>query len=237
MTPAKVYYLSDVLCIWAYASQARVEEARRQFGDRIEIDSRFCSVFPDARSKITETWKNRGGFEGFNAHLQEVSTRFPHVRVHERIWLDARPRSSTSAHLFLKAVQVDEEAGTGAPDGAPDSTPDDTAGDTFERACWAVRAAFFEQCRDISDRNVQREIAQDLGLDCNSIDDRIRSSEAMARLDADHKFCELHSVRGSPTFLMNDARQKLYGNVGYRLIEANIQELLRSPGANQASWC
>jgi hypothetical protein len=35
---------------------------------------------------------------------------------------------------------------------------------------------------------------------------------------------------------MNDGRQKLFGNVGYRLLEANVQELLRTP-AGEASWC
>ena len=38
-------------------------------------------------------------------------------------------------------------------------------------------------------------------------------------------------------FQMNDGRQKLYGNVGYGVIEANIKELLRSPVAGTASWC
>jgi hypothetical protein len=31
-------------------------------------------------------------------------------------------------------------------------------------------------------------------------------------------------------------RQKLFGNVGYRLLEANVQELLRAP-KDEASWC
>ena len=44
-------------------------------------------------------------------------------------------------------------------------------------------------------------------------------------------------VQGSPTFVLNDGRQKLYGNVGFRIIEANIQELLREPKPDQASWC
>jgi len=31
--------------------------------------------------------------------------------------------------------------------------------------------------------------------------------------------------------------QLLYGNVGYRLIEANVRELLHNPEAGEASWC
>jgi len=36
---------------------------------------------------------------------------------------------------------------------------------------------------------------------------------------------------------MNDGRQKLFGNVDYRLIEANVQELLRNAPKDEVSWC
>jgi hypothetical protein len=31
--------------------------------------------------------------------------------------------------------------------------------------------------------------------------------------------------------------QLLYGNVGYRIIEANVRELLHNPLHGEASWC
>ncbi len=37
--------------------------------------------------------------------------------------------------------------------------------------------------------------------------------------------------------MLNQGHQKLYGNLGYRVIEANIRELLREPGAGEMSWC
>lgn len=42
---------------------------------------------------------------------------------------------------------------------------------------------------------------------------------------------------GSPTFVLNDGRQKLFGNVAFRIIEANIREMLQAPNETQASWC
>ena len=44
-------------------------------------------------------------------------------------------------------------------------------------------------------------------------------------------------IEGSPSFVLNEGRQKLYGDVGFRIIEANIQELLWAPSGDQASWC
>jgi hypothetical protein len=33
-------------------------------------------------------------------------------------------------------------------------------------------------------------------------------------------------IEGSPSFVLNEGRQKLYGNVGLRIIEAKIQEII-----------
>ena len=44
-------------------------------------------------------------------------------------------------------------------------------------------------------------------------------------------------IEGSPTFELNEGRQKLFGNVGFRVIEANVREVLRDPNQDQASWC
>ena len=40
----------------------------------------------------------------------------------------------------------------------------------------------------------------------------------------------------SPTLSLNEDRQRLAGNVGYRVIEANVRELLEGP-APEGSWC
>jgi len=45
-----------------------------------------------------------------------------------------------------------------------------------------------------------------------------------------------HSIQASPTLLFNEGRQRLSGNVGYRITEANIRDLIEgAPG--QLSWC
>ena len=42
---------------------------------------------------------------------------------------------------------------------------------------------------------------------------------------------------GWPTSVLKEGRQVLFGNVGDRVLEANIRELLREPAARAASWC
>lgn len=232
MSPVRVSYYSDILCIWAYAAQRRIDQLAQTFGEEVSIEAHFCSVFADARAKIEDRWKTDGGFEGFNRHLKDVAQKFPHITVHERLWLDNRPRSSASAHLFVKAIELIERGGHEA-----DSPPQPYRDRLSTRAAWEMRRAFFEEALDISDWAVHADIADRLGVDYDLVEMRIRSSEAVAGLVADYDLSHKQDVTVSPTLIMNEGRQKLTGNVGYRLIEANVEELLRSPSEEEASWC
>ena len=75
------------------------------------------------------------------------------------------------------------------------------------------------------------------GVDLARIEPLIHSGRAFAALASDYESASTMNIQGSPSFVLNEGRQKLYGNVGYRILEANIQELLRTQPADQASWC
>ena len=79
-------------------------------------------------------------------------------------------------------------------------------------------------------------MADQVGLPRVLIEEQLTNGEAMAALCSDLELRDTHRLEGSPTYLLNSGRQKLYGNVGYRIIEANVLELLEQP-QGQASWC
>jgi predicted DsbA family dithiol-disulfide isomerase len=226
-----ITYFSDVLCIWAFASQIRLDEIDRNFGADVQVDYKFCSVFGNTADKIGRGWADRGGYQGFNRHLREVAGQFDHIDIHPEVWLTTRPASSDSVHLFVKAVQLLERSGAlGARAGGHDAAP-------AVQITWALRQAFFRECRDVSTRKVQCEVAEQLGIAPAEVVAEIDSGAAFAALAADAQARDRLRVEGSPTFVLNQGRQKLYGNVGYRVIEANIRELLRTPGVGEMSWC
>ena len=220
MGKIEAIYFTDVLCVWAYVSQARIDELGEEFGDAVQVRHRFCSVFGDTPHKIASEWKDKGGYDGFNAHLRRVAERFPHIELDRDLWLVVRPASSASPHLYLSALRLAH----------PESG-------MLERAAWAFRLGFFRDGRDISNLEVQRDLASSLGADLDAVDERLRDGSAHARLMEDYQAAEKLRVEGSPTLVLNEGRQKLFGNVGYRIIQANIQELLRQPGPDEASWC
>lgn len=229
---ATVSYFSDVLCVWAYAAQIKLDELRRQFGDRIQVEYHFLPVFGDVGARVDAGWRDRGGAAGYGQHVQQVAARFDHIDLHPEVWIRNVPPTSASCHLFLKAVQLLEQSG--AISAAPQARFDDRS--LFEEAVWRFRLGFFRNLQDIAARACQETVAAQLSLPIAEIRRQLDTGAAHAALCADFDAKEKYLVEGSPTFLLHEGRQKLYGNVGYRVIEASIQELLADPG-ERASWC
>lgn len=225
MEPIRISYFSDVLCVWAYIAQIRLDELETNFQDKISIDYHFVPIFGNAREKLENRWRDKGGLQAYSNHVQEVAKKFDHITVHPGVWAEVTPASSTSCHLFLHAIRLLEIKGMiSGRDGV------------FEKAIWAFREAFFTKLANVSDRKVQFEIAEKLGLPIAAIQDQIDSGEAYAQLSKDFELVKDHTVTVSPTLIFNEGRQRLNGNVGYRVIEANMRELLHNPPDEQ-SWC
>ncbi len=228
----RISYVSDVLCVWAYVAEARLDQLRRDFGHSIELSYHFIPIFGATRHRIAEGWKERGGYPSFGDHVRKVAKAFPHVSVHERVWSEVAPTTSSSAHEVLHAVKLLSAEGSVDPN--PQQAFEGRS--IFEEATWKVRCAFFERARDISDRAVLLELVEQMSLPVAAVEAKLDSGEAMAELCRDIELRDKHKIEGSPTFSLNEGRQKLYGNVGYRVVSANLRELLEQPG-EQASWC
>jgi predicted DsbA family dithiol-disulfide isomerase len=227
-----ISYVSDVLCIWAYVAEVRLDEVRKEFGSSVELEYRFIPIFGATRHRIAEGRKDRGGYAGFGEHVRKVAEDFPHVSVHDGVWSDVVPTTSSAAHEMLCATRLLVN------EGIVDATRrDDLDGRTlFEEATWQIRSAFFEHARDISNRDVLLDVLGQTGVPTDAIEAKLKSGEAMAEVCRDIELRDENKIEGSPTYYLNQGRQKLYGNVGYRVVSANLRELLEQPG-HQASWC
>ena len=227
-----ISYFSDVLCIWAYVAEVRLDEVRKEFGSSVELEYRFIPIFGATRYRIAEGRKDRGGYAGFGEHVRKVAADFPHVSVNERVWSEVAPTTSSTAHEMLCAArQLANEGVVGS------ARRDDLGGRTLlDEATWQIRSAFFEHGRDISDRDVLLDVLGEAGMPTDAIEAKLKSCEAMAEVCRDIELRDSNKIEGSPTYYLNQGRHKLYGNVGYRVVSANLRELLEQP-EHQASWC
>ena len=214
----EIKYFSDVLCVWAWIAERRLREIDQEWGDRVSISHHYMDIFSDTANKIPAQWRNRGGYEGFGEHVIKAAAPYENAIVHADVWSRVRPHTSSNAHLLLKAVQLDcgEKVAQGF--------------------AYAIRRSFFEQGQDISQTSILLAIADECGIDRKIIETARDNGRAIASLMSDLKSVHKLSIQGSPSWVMNDGRQILYGNVGYRIISANIEELFNSTPAG-ASWC
>jgi predicted DsbA family dithiol-disulfide isomerase len=233
-TPAPIHiaYFSDVLCVWAYTAQIRLDELKRQYGSRIRLSYHFIPVFGCTEHRIGEGWSDKGGFAGFGEHTRTVCGEFPHVQVHEQVWVRAAPKTSAACHHFVKAVQSLERQGL-----ISEAPREDCDGRSLlEELVWRIRLAFFRDAVNVGELDTLLVIAEGLGLPVERIRSQLENGEAMALLCRDVELRDEFKVEGSPTYVLNEGRQKLYGNVGYKVIAANVEEILNRP-EDQASWC
>lgn len=228
----QVAYFSDILCVWAYVSEIRLYELRKQLGNKIEISYYFIPIFGCTDHRIGSGWKERGGFKGYAQHVQDVCHDFPHVEISPDAWGKVIPKTSATSHHFLKAVQLLEQKSLISDQ--PDKQLDNHT--LFEETARRIRLAFFRDGMNIADEAVLFNIAEQLELPMEIIEKHMRNGEAMATMCRDVELGKQYNVEGSPTYVLNEGRQKLYGNLGYKIIEANVQEILRRP-ENQLSWC
>lgn len=226
----EITYFTDVLCIWAYLAQIRMDELKTKFASNIDLQNHFIPVFGSVEAKIEHSWQHKGGLAAYGEHVKSIASKFGHIEIHPDIWAKNTPTTSASCHLFLKAIQILETRGELT------STSKTSGNSLFETAVWELRLAFFRDLIDVSNFQDQMKIAEQLELPLHKIESLIKSGVAFACLDNDFQLQEKYGVSGSPTLVLNEGRQIIYGNVGYRVIEANVQELLNQP-ENQASWC
>ncbi len=67
--PIHIDYYTDVLCVWAWIAQPRLEELNRQWAGRVTIRHRYLDIFGDSHRKIATQWGETDGFEKFGAHV------------------------------------------------------------------------------------------------------------------------------------------------------------------------
>lgn len=228
----RIDYFTDLLCVWAYVSQIRVDELKRQFGTKIGFHYHFIPVFGCVKTRIGEGWKNKGSYRGFNEHVQAVCHEFSHLNVCQNLWEQVTPISSWTSHHFLKSVQLLEEKSIISRN-SENKWGDKTL---FEEMVWQVRLAFFKDGQDISKQSALIELADQLKLPVDKILEQMADGEALSALHRDAELRDEFRVEGSPSFVLNNGRQKLYGNIGYKIIEANVREIMEASGS-RASWC
>ena len=157
-------------------------------------------------------------FPSPKSHVIESASIYEDAHINTDIWSKIRPTSSANPHLVLKAIELSYSCQQSID------------------LVLKFRQAFFVEAKDISNLAILFTIVEDAGLDSMQVNKAILDGSAMASLMQNYQQAKALSLKGSPSYIIDNGRQTLYGNVGYRVLLANIEEQLNKP-ESEASWC
>lgn len=206
-------YWSDPLCIWAYVAQPKLDRILEQYGDRLDVRYHVVPVFGSVPWRFREGSWSTSGVEGRVAATARVAAQFGYTNITGEVWRDNCPASSWAPGIAIKSVFALEEQGTFEPG----------TGAAYQ---WAIRRAFFEDNRNVARRVVQFEVAEQLGITREPIERFRDDGTGIALLWEDDQRRNDARIQGSPTFLFDGGRARLFGNFKERVLQSTISELL-----------
>lgn len=208
-------YWSDPLCIWALVAQQKLERVLVELGERIRVDYRIVPVFGSVPWRFTQGAWAKDGVAGRVLATRKIAAEGGRKDVSGECWQRAMPSTSWSPAAAIKAVFALED-GRG-----------EEFGPLYQRA---LRERFFVDEKDISQRNVQLEVAEALALPRGPIERRLDDGSALAAVWEDHAEKERLHIQGSPTYVFDGGRAMLYGNFDYGILRSTVEELIRGAG-------
>jgi predicted DsbA family dithiol-disulfide isomerase len=185
----KVEIYSDAVCPWCYIGKRRFDQARRQ-RPRLALDVhwRAFELNPgmpptgiDREEYLLAKFGDRERLHRMHDQLREIGTSLGIQLRFDRI---RRMPNTRAAHQLLALAA---ERGLEDP------------------ACEALFCAYFEEGRDIGDRQVLAELSEQLGLADSFEEERLQD-----RVLADQGLARDWGITGVPTFIF-DSRYALSG--------------------------
>lgn len=208
--PLTIDFYSDLLCIWGWIGQHHNQQLVHRWGkQQVQWRHRYLALYGDVFTRLKAQEKGEQAWEGYAAMSERLVDKIEGLSVNPDIWRKTRPTTSMMAHQAIKAAELCHGI--------------EFANDFSCR----VRSAFFAEARDISQYSVLLELLQEHGAQHVQVVEKLQSGEALAACISEFRQAEQDKIPGSPTWVMDNNRYRLFGNVKPEIIAATIDGLLK----------
>lgn len=206
-------YWTDPLCIWAYVAQPKLDHVLTRWKHRVEVRYHVVPVFGSIAWRFREGPWAKEGPEGRAAATRRVAQEHGITDVSGECWLSDCPASSWPAGAAVEAVFAMEQ---------DEEIPEGAAGAYL----LAMRRRFFVDGQNVTRRQVQLVLAEELDVPRASLEQRLDDGSAIARLHEDYEQKERLRIQGSPTYVFDGGRAMFYGNFPLEVLTATVEKLV-----------
>jgi predicted DsbA family dithiol-disulfide isomerase len=200
MSP-KVTVYSDYICPFCFIGKERVDRLEKKFG--IDVEWKGFEIHP-------ETPPGGGDLSALGFDEERVATLYARVReLSEEADLKLnRPSRISNSRLALQVAEFAKEKGR--------------AREYHE----AVFRAYWQDGKDIGDRELLFSLAAQAGLDPEELDAYLKSGQAVAKMDRHLQEVREYGIGGVPTFVIGN--KMVVGAQPYEVLEKLLLEELSS---------
>lgn len=199
----------DVLCCWSFLAAGRLKRVKQQAGDRIWMEGRVFPTAPGAEDYV----QRFGSPDRAKAEILKdwgAAAREPGGDRINAALMASRPFPYPASLPILAGVKAAERQGG------------ILAQDTyFEHA----QEAHLIQCRNVAEREVLMDLAQDLALDLGQFEADLVSGACDRAVIAEGEAARAWGIESTPTVLFDD-RWALTGAVPVETYLALLNDLL-----------
>lgn len=174
---------ADYVCPFCYLGRQSLEQYRERRENRVVIDWQPFDLRSDKRGPDGEVdpeaddGKDEAYFDQAKENVRRLQEEYG-VEMAQEIATEVDSLPAQAASLYVKETHPDQW-------------------EAFDRA---IYAALWKEGRDIGDRDVLSELAEDVGLDPEAVLDAIDDEGLRARLDEHFAEARERGVTGVPTF-------------------------------------
>lgn len=178
----RVEVYSDYTCPWCYVGLPRLERAREQLEGRAELDVtwRPFEIHPEVPEEgmpVEELSYSEEEWERMMEHLRRQARE-------EGLEVGARPRVSNTHEALMAGTWVQSERP-----------------ERFDAFHEAMFRAYFAEGRDLGDRAVLREVAEEVGLDGDELEAALDRGAGEEEIEATRREARRLGISGTPTFV------------------------------------
>lgn len=178
MTAVTITQVTDPFCTWCWGTEPILRRIEERYRDEVEIDFVMGGLVEDFES-FSDPANGISDPSDVASHWAEASEHHG-MPVDTAIWRETPPQSSYPANLAYKAAEFQDA-------------------DLANRYLRRLREAVTVERRDVSRRTVLVELADEVGLDGDSIADDLGSDRAQAAFRRDRQFTRQNPVTAFPT--------------------------------------
>ncbi len=207
--PLTIDFYSDILCIWGWVGQHHNRQLLKRWDHtQVEWRFRYLELYGDVKARVEKNFRGEEAWDKYASAAERLVSKFEGLSVHPDIWRKTRPTTSMMAHQTIKAVE---------------QTHGELAAIEYSNR---VREAFFAEARDVSQASVLTELLKEQSIAHHDLTTHLQDGSALAKTIAEFRQAENDKIPGSPSWVMDNNRYRLFGNVKPEIIIATVDSLI-----------